>query len=88
MNQHSNVMANNTITEPCTLVIFGVTGHLSLNKLLPALYHLEESHRLPKEVTIVGFGRRDWSNEQWTDEVKISLKDHARGGIDEDVLSN
>jgi len=53
-----------TITEPCTLIIFGVTGHLSRNKLLPALYHLEEAERLPEKVTIVGFGRRDWTDEQ------------------------
>ncbi|HHH46151.1 MAG TPA: hypothetical protein ENK53_03965, partial [Thiotrichales bacterium] len=26
--------------EPCTFVIFGATGNLSINKLLPALYHL------------------------------------------------
>ncbi len=83
----SNVMGEHNITEPCTLVIFGVTGHLSRNKLLPALYHLEESKRLPKEVTIVGFGRRDWSNDEWAKEVKSEIKDHARGGLDDEVFA-
>ncbi|MCU7799700.1 MAG: glucose-6-phosphate dehydrogenase [gamma proteobacterium symbiont of Lucinoma myriamae] len=74
------------MTEPCTLIIFGVTGHLSKNKLLPALYHLEESRRLPEKVTIVGFGRRDWSNEQWAEEIKPELKKHVRNGIDNEVF--
>ncbi len=74
------------IKEPCTLIIFGVTGHLSKNKLLPAIYHLEEANRLPEEVTIVGFGRRDWTDEQWSDEVKNELTAHARGGLDDTVF--
>jgi len=54
MTNSNKVMGDYNITEPCTLIIFGVTGHLSKNKLLPALYHLEESRRLPEKVTIVG----------------------------------
>jgi glucose-6-phosphate 1-dehydrogenase len=86
MTDPNNIMGDHKITEPCTLIIFGATGHLSKNKLLPALYHLEESKRLPEKVTIVGFGRRDWSDEQWADEVLHGLKDHARSGIDEEVF--
>ena len=44
--------------EPCTYVIFGATGNLCVNKLLPALYHLEQAGRLPEGMTIVGHGRR------------------------------
>ena len=74
------------VTEPCTIIIFGVTGHLSKNKLLPALYHLEIAGRLPKQVTITGFGRRDWTDEQWVEEVRNELSKHARGGLDEEVV--
>lgn len=74
------------ISEPCTLIIFGVTGHLSQNKLLPALYHLEEANRLPDEVTIIGFGRRDWTDEQWQEDVRNGIKDRARGGMDDAVM--
>ncbi|MCW8929283.1 MAG: glucose-6-phosphate dehydrogenase [Gammaproteobacteria bacterium] len=74
------------MNEPCTVIIFGVTGHLSKNKLLPALYHLEEANRLPEEVTIIGFGRRDWTDEQWADEVKSEINARARGGIDDEVF--
>ncbi len=77
----------NLVTEPCTLIIFGVTGHLSKNKLLPALYHLEEANRLPDAVTIIGFGRRDWTDDQWSDQVKLEIKAHARGGLDDVVFA-
>ena len=81
-----NTLNCNSITEPCTVIIFGVTGHLSKNKLLPALYHLEEANRLPEEVTIVGFGRREWDDDEWIDQVKHEIKDHARGGLDEEIF--
>lgn len=72
--------------ESCTVVIFGVTGHLSINKLLPALYHLEQAERLTEKFTIIGFGRRDWTDEQWIEKVKRGIKDYARGGLDNEVF--
>jgi glucose-6-phosphate 1-dehydrogenase len=77
----------NKLNEPCTVVIFGVTGHLSRNKLLPALYHLEKANRLPRAVTIMGFGRRDWSDEQWVEEVRHEIKHHARDGLNDEVFT-
>ncbi len=85
MNAHIK-KPDGPLIEACTLIIFGVTGHLSNNKLLPALYHLEEGRRLPDEVTILGFGRRDWSDEQWADEVLNEIKKYARGGLNEEVF--
>jgi len=38
---------------PCHFVIFGATGDLSLNKLLPALYHLNREDRLPGNMALV-----------------------------------
>ena len=73
--------------DPCTFVIFGSTGNLSRNKLLPALYHLEEAGRLPQQMAVVGFGRREWDSEQWRDEVGQAVGKHARGLVDEEVLT-
>jgi len=56
-------------------VIFGVTGDLTRRKLIPALYELSISKRLPEPLKIVGFARRDW-----TDDI---LKDKLRKGIEE-----
>lgn len=53
-----------------TFVIFGATGNLARVKLLPALYQLEFAEQLAKETRIIGFGRRDWSDEEWREEVR------------------
>ncbi|MEO5702463.1 MAG: glucose-6-phosphate dehydrogenase, partial [Gammaproteobacteria bacterium] len=74
------------MTEPCIFVIFGATGNLAQNKLLPALYHLEDAGRLPKGITIVGFGRRDWDSEAWRNEVAQLLGSRVRRGLDNAVF--
>jgi glucose-6-phosphate 1-dehydrogenase len=51
------------IPEPAILVIFGASGDLTKRKLLPALYHLEQSGLLPKEFAIVGVARRPLGDE-------------------------
>jgi glucose-6-phosphate 1-dehydrogenase len=72
--------------ESCTLVIFGATGNLAHHKLLPALYHLESVGRLHADTRILGFGRRDWSDEQWRHEVSALLEPQVRGGLDQGVM--
>ncbi|HFD78894.1 MAG TPA: glucose-6-phosphate dehydrogenase [Gammaproteobacteria bacterium] len=63
--------------EDCTFVIFGATGNLSEVKLIPALYGLESAGRLPSGLKIVGFGRREWSDEIWRDKVRSWLGERA-----------
>jgi glucose-6-phosphate 1-dehydrogenase len=46
------------IPDGCVLVIFGASGDLTKRKLLPALFHLEQSGLLPKEFAVVGVARR------------------------------
>lgn len=50
---------------PCSFVIFGATGDLVSNKLLPALFHLEAAGRLAENLSIIAFSRRDWTTEGW-----------------------
>jgi glucose-6-phosphate 1-dehydrogenase len=71
--------------EPCTVVIFGATGNLARIKLLPALYHLEAAGRLGRHTRILGFGRREWSDQDWRDRVLKDLKPRARGRLDTDM---
>ncbi len=47
--------------EPTIIVIFGASGDLTKKKLLPALFHLEQSGLLPQEFAVVGVARRDLS---------------------------
>ncbi len=72
--------------DPCTFIVFGATGNLSRNKLIPAMYHLEEANRLPWEMTIIGFTRQGIKEDQWRDEVTGILEQKARDGLNPDVL--
>ena len=51
------------VPEPCVVVIFGASGDLTKRKLLPALYHLEQSGLLPAEFAVVGVARRPLKDE-------------------------
>ena len=75
------------IIEPCTFVIFGATGHLSRNKLMPALYHLEAERQIPDGSLILSLGRSEWNTETWQEEVKNLIADKVRGGIDNEVYN-
>ena len=73
--------------EPCTYVIFGATGNLSLRKLLPALYHLEADNRLPGGTVILSLSRRDGSDESWVNQVRETLEPLVRGGLSEEIFT-
>ncbi len=51
------------IPEAGIMVIFGASGDLTKRKLLPALFHLEQSGLLPKQFAIVGVARRPLGDE-------------------------
>jgi len=61
------------VPEPCAVVLFGTTGDLAHRKLMPALYHLARGGNLPGEFAIVGFARRDWSDDDLRLEFEKSL---------------
>ena len=66
-------------TLPCSFVIFGATGNLASNKLLPALYHLEAASRLAENLSIIAFSRRDWSQDAWREHMHEVLKGKIKG---------
>jgi glucose-6-phosphate 1-dehydrogenase len=53
--------------EKTGLVIFGVTGDLTKRKLIPAIYELFYSNRIPGDIHIIGFARRDWNDKYLKD---------------------
>ncbi len=55
-------------------IIFGATGDLSIQKIYPALYHLESKNKLNKNIQIIGISRRDWGDEEYKDFVNKSLE--------------
>lgn len=60
-------MKETNTTAPTIFFIFGVTGDLARTKLLPALFKLWNDGLLPHKFHIVGFGRREWNQEQFKD---------------------
>jgi glucose-6-phosphate 1-dehydrogenase len=75
------------MSEACTFIVFGATGHLARNKLLPAIYHLEEANRLPPGLAIIGCSRQAINEDNWREQIRALLSEKARGGIKPDVLS-
>ena len=73
------------IAGPSSLVLFGVTGDLARKKLMPAIYDLANRGLLPPSFGLVGFGRRDWSDEEFVEQVRDSVTQHARTPFDETV---
>jgi glucose-6-phosphate 1-dehydrogenase len=69
--------------EPCTLVIFGATGDLTHRKLVPALYNLQRERLMPPTFDVIGFARRDWSDEFFRDSLAKDARKHSRSGIDD-----
>jgi glucose-6-phosphate 1-dehydrogenase len=67
------------------MVIFGVTGDLARKKLMPAIYDLANRGLLPPGFSLVGFARRDWDNESFTQVVHDSVKEHSRTPFREEV---
>jgi len=44
--------------HPFTIVIFGGAGDLATRMLLPTLYHIFKRDKLPRQFSIIGFGRQ------------------------------
>ncbi|MDD5468297.1 MAG: glucose-6-phosphate dehydrogenase [Anaerolineales bacterium] len=62
--------------DPTALVIFGVTGDLTVRKLFPALYEIFRLNPFPLQV--IGFARRDWDEDFLRKVFYQSIEDHAR----------
>jgi glucose-6-phosphate 1-dehydrogenase len=62
----------------CVMVIFGGTGDLTHRKLLPALYNLKHSGKLPDNFAVVSIGRKEISNEEYREQAYRSIKSFSR----------
>jgi glucose-6-phosphate 1-dehydrogenase len=51
--------------NPVVIVVFGASGDLAQRKLMPALLGLYRAKELPEQFTIIGFGRKELSGEQF-----------------------
>lgn len=75
--------ASRAMPEACTLVIFGATGDLTHRKLIPALYNLSIGGDLPPGTSVIGFARREKTDEQFRNELKAVAAEVLRAPLDE-----
>ena len=82
---------NNNSSEDLTksaVVIFGVTGDLTSRKLIPAIYELYKSERIPADLHIIGFARRDWDGsylkEVFCESIKSSTTSIQKNNTEDD----
>ena len=76
------------IAGPCALVLFGVTGDLARKKIMPAIYDLANRGLLPPGFSLVGFARRDWADQDFSNIVHEAVRAHARTPFREAVWRN
>jgi len=66
------------ILDPCVMVIFGATGDLTARKLFPALYNLKREGSLPAHFAVVGFARREKSDDEFSSEMQTATSKYSR----------
>lgn len=76
------------VRDPFTFTIFGATGDLTHRKLIPALYALFRGGWLPEGFAVVGFARRDYTDETFRAGLRESLRRHGRIPIEPDALED
>src|SRR3974377_886274 len=64
--------------SPFSIIIFGATGDLAHRKILPAFYALAQQGRLPEQFHIIGFARRDWTDEIFRAEMRQGVEHFGR----------
>lgn len=74
--------------EPSTFILFGATGDLAKRKIYPALYRLFVEQKLPPTFSLIGLGRREWSDESFRANVEQSLRHFSRRDENDPALLN
>src|SRR5438477_10806710 len=78
-------LSTRAVPQPCSIVIFGATGDLTHRKLLPALYNLAADGELPPAVAVIGFARRQKTDEQFRKEQEESTRKFSRQTVRDEI---
>jgi len=81
-------IAARSTPQPCSLVIFGATGDLTHRKLVPALYNLAADGDLPAGLTLIGFARREKTDQQFRDELEVAARKHSRQTVQDELWNS
>lgn len=64
--------------KPLTIVIFGITGDLARNKLIPSIFDLYGKGKLHGDFKIIGYGRKNLSGVEFSSLINESLTTSGR----------
>jgi glucose-6-phosphate 1-dehydrogenase len=78
-------LSSRPLPRPCNVVIFGASGDLTFRKLIPALYNIQADGDLPATTRIIGFARREKSDEAFREELGEALGKFSRSGLNGEV---
>jgi glucose-6-phosphate 1-dehydrogenase len=78
-------LSNRLMPQPCTVVIFGASGDLTYRKLIPALYNLAADGDLPAALAVVGFARREKTDESFRKELEEAARKFSRQGVNDEL---
>jgi glucose-6-phosphate 1-dehydrogenase len=71
--------------DPCSFVIFGVTGDLTHRLIIPALYNLAATDLLPDRFCVVGITRKAMSNGDLHKSLMKGLRQFATRPVDDAI---
>jgi len=74
-------------TEPCSLILFGASGHLARIKIFPALYFLVLKKRLPEHFALVGFARTPMTDDAFREHIESAVREFVPE-VNEGVLKD
>ena len=71
--------------DPCSFVIFGVTGDLAHRLVIPALYNLAAADLLPEKFCVVGIARKGMTSDELRDSLIKGLHQYATRAVDDAI---
>ena len=83
----TDVPSNQKPPDPCSFVIFGVTGDLAHRLVIPALYNLAATGLLPDKFCVVGITRKGMPNDELRDGLMKGLRQFATRPVDDAIAT-
>jgi len=83
----TDVPSNQKQPDPCSFVIFGVTGDLAHRLVIPALYNLAATGLLPDKFCVVGITRKGMPNDELRDGLMKGLREFATRPVDDAIAT-
>ena len=78
-------MSKHRGAPPTVVVIFGASGDLTARKLIPAVYNLAFDNLLPADFHLIGFGRKEISDEEFRSLSAAAIREFSRRELTPEV---